>query len=294
MRQLKDLIARRFMLFMTGLPALFVLLMLAGLFGKSRPILAAHSFSSLIFGTGWHPLKGEFGFLPFLAGTLGVTLTAMIIAVPISLLTAVYLSEYAPKLVADITKPVVDLLAGIPSVVYGVWGVLMVVPFVGNVVAPFFGASSSGYCVLSGGIVLAIMVFPTIIHVSLEVFGAVSQDLRDTSLALGATRWETVKHVVLRRGLPGIIAAVVLGVSRAFGETIAVLMVVGNVAKVPGSPFDGAYPLPALIANNYGEMMSVPLYDSALMLAALILLLVVLAFSVGARIILVKAERKAE
>ena len=294
MRQLKDLIARRFILFMTGLPALFVLLMLAGLFGKSRPILAAHSFSSLIFGTGWHPLKGEFGFLPFLAGTLGVTLTAMIIAVPISLLTAVYLSEYAPKLVADITKPVVDLLAGIPSVVYGVWGVLMVVPFVGNVVAPFFGASSSGYCVLSGGIVLAIMVFPTIIHVSLEVFGAVSQDLRDTSLALGATRWETVKHVVLRRGLPGIIAAVVLGVSRAFGETIAVLMVVGNVAKVPGSPFDGAYPLPALIANNYGEMMSVPLYDSALMLAALILLLVVLAFSVGARIILVKAERKAE
>jgi len=294
MRQLKDLIARRFMLFMTGLPALFVLLMLAGLFGKSRPILAAHSFSSLIFGTGWHPLRGEFGFLPFLAGTLGVTLTAMIIAVPISLLTAVYLSEYAPKLVADITKPVVDLLAGIPSVVYGVWGVLMVVPFVGNVVAPFFGASSSGYCVLSGGIVLAIMVFPTIIHVSLEVFGAVSQDLRDTSLALGATRWETVKHVVLRRGLPGIIAAVVLGVSRAFGETIAVLMVVGNVAKIPGSPFDGAYPLPALIANNYGEMMSVPLYDSALMLAALILLLVVLAFSVGARIILVKAERKAE
>ena len=170
----------------------------------------------------------------------------------------------------------------------------MVVPFVGNVVAPLFGAASSGYCVLSGGIVLAIMVFPTIIHVSLEVFGAVSQDLRDTSLALGATRWETVKHVVLRRGLPGIIAAVVLGVSRAFGETIAVLMVVGNVAKVPGSPFDGAYPLPALIANNYGEMMSVPLYDSALMLAALILLLVVLAFSVGARIILVKAERKAE
>ncbi len=282
------------MFLMTGLPALIVLLMLAGLLRKSGPILAVHSFSSLLFGTGWHPLRGEFGFLPFLAGTLGVTLMAMVIAVPVSLLTAVYLSEYAPKLVRDVTKPVIDLLAGIPSVVFGVWGVLMVVPFVGNVVAPLFGAASSGYCVLSGGIVLAIMVFPTIIHVSLEVFGAVSQDLRDTSLALGATRWETVKHVVLRRGLPGIIAAVVLGVSRAFGETIAVLMVVGNVAKVPASPFDAAYPLPALIANNYGEMMSVPLYDSALMLAALILLLVVLAFGVGARIILVKAERKAE
>jgi len=294
LRQLKDAIARRSMLLMTGLPAFFVLLMLAGLFGRSRPILAVRPFTALLFGSGWHPLKGEFGFLPFLAGTLGVTLTAMVIAVPVSLLTAIYLSEYAPRIVRDVTQPVVDLLAGIPSVIYGVWGVLMVVPFVGNVVAPFFGAYSSGYCVLSGGIVLAIMVFPTIIHVSLEVFGAVPQDLRDTSLALGATRWETVKHVVLRRGLPGIIAAVVLGVSRAFGETIAVLMVVGNVAQVPRSPFDAAYPLPALIANNYGEMMSVPLYDAALMLAALILMFVVLLFSIGARIILVRAERKAE
>jgi phosphate transport system permease protein len=218
----------------------------------------------------------------------------MVIAVPISLLTAVYLSEYAPRRVREFTKPVVDLLAGIPSVIYGVWGVLMVVPFVGHVVAPFFGAYSSGYCVLSGGIVLAIMVFPTIIHVALEVFGSVPQDLRDTSLALGATRWETVKHVVLRKGLTGIIASVVLGLSRAFGETIAVLMVVGNVAKVPASVFDGAYPLPALIANNYGEMMSVPLYDAALMLAALVLLLVVLVFNAGARYVLVKAERKAE
>jgi len=294
LRQLKDLIARRAMLLMTGLPALFVLLMLGGLSGKARPILAVRPIAALLFGSSWHPLKGEFGFLPFLAGTLGVTLAAMVIAVPVSLLTAVFLSEYAPRAVRDLTKPVVDLLAGIPSVVFGVWGVLMVVPFVGNVVAPLFGAYSSGYCVLSGGIVLAIMVFPTIIHVALEVFAAVPQDLRDTSLALGATRWETVKHVVVRRGLPGIIAAVVLGVSRAFGETIAVLMVVGNVAKVPGSLFDGAYPLPALIANNYGEMMSVPLYDAALMLAALVLLVVVLVFNVGARVILAKAERKAE
>ena len=294
MRHLKDLIARRVLFLLTGVPALLVLLMLLGLLGKSQPILALHSFPSLLFGTVWRPLRGEFGFFPFLAGTLGVTLTAMVIAVPISLLTAVYLSEYAPRRVRDFTKPVVDLLAGIPSVIYGVWGVLMVVPFVGHVVAPLFGVYSSGYCVLSGGIVLAIMVFPTIIHVALEVFGSVPQDLRDTSLALGATRWETVKHVVLRKGLQGIIASVVLGLSRAFGETIAVLMVVGNMARVPASVFESAYPLPALIANNYGEMMSVPLYDSALMLAALILLLVVLVFNAGARTILVKAERKAE
>lgn len=294
MRRLKDLIARRAMFLLTIVPGLIVFLMLFGLLQRSRAILALRSFSGLLFGSGWHPLKGEFGFLPFLAGTLWVTLVAMVIAVPISLLTAVYLSEYAPRFIREFTKPVVDLLAGIPSVVYGVWGVLMVVPFVGKVLAPLFGVTSSGYSVLSGGIVLAIMVFPTIIHVALEVFSAVPNELRETSLSLGATPWETTKHVVLRKGLQGIIAAVVLGLSRAFGETMAVLMVVGNVARLPKSVFDPAYPLPALIANNYGEMMSIPRYDSALMFAALILMLVVLVFNLGARIILVKVERKVE
>ena len=294
MRRLKDLLARRAMFLLTAVPGLLVFLMLSGLLLKSRAILAFHSFTGLLFGSGWHPLKGEFGFLPFLAGTLWVTLVAMVIAVPVSLLTAVYLSEYAPRSIRELTKPVVDLLAGIPSVVYGVWGVLMVVPFVGKVLAPLFGVYSSGYSVLSGGIVLAIMVFPTIIHVALEVFSAVPNELRETSLSLGATTWETVKHVVLRKGLQGIFAAVVLGLSRAFGETMAVLMVVGNVARLPKSVFDPAYPLPALIANNYGEMMSIPRYDSALMFAALVLLLVVLVFNLGARFILVKIERKVE
>ena len=294
MRRLKDLLARRAMFLLTAVPGLLVFLMLFGLLLRSRAILAFHSFTGLLFGSGWHPLKGEFGFLPFLAGTLWVTLVAMVIAVPVSLLTAVYLSEYAPRSIRELTKPVVDLLAGIPSVVYGVWGVLMVVPFVGKVLAPLFGVYSSGYSVLSGGIVLAIMVFPTIIHVALEVFSAVPNELRETSLSLGATTWETVKHVVLRKGLQGIFAAVVLGLSRAFGETMAVLMVVGNVARLPKSVFDPAYPLPALIANNYGEMMSIPRYDSALMFAALVLLLVVLVFNLGARFILVKIERKVE
>jgi phosphate transport system permease protein len=217
----------------------------------------------------------------------------MIIAGPISLLTAVYLSEYAPKRIGEIIRPVVDLLAGIPSVVFGVWGVLMIVPLVAKI-APLFGVYSSGYSVLAGAIVLAIMVFPTIIHVALEVFAAVPQSLRDASLSLGATKWETVKHVVLRKGLSGIVASVALGLSRAFGETMAVLMVVGNVPIIPKSLFDGAYPLPALLANNYGEMMSIPLYDGALMLAAFVLLLIVLIFNIGARMILIRAERKAE
>jgi phosphate transport system permease protein len=291
---LKDSLARRSMFILTLLPGLVVALMVLGLVLRSKSILVLKSIPSLLFSTAWHPLRGEFGLLPFIAGTLWVTFVAMVIAIPISLLTAIFLSEYAPRFVREAARPIIDLLAGLPSVVYGVWGVLMVVPFVSNQVAPLFGAKSSGYSILAGGIVLAIMVFPTIIHVSLEVFTSIPHSLREASLSLGATRWETVKHVVLRKGGQGIIAAVVLGLSRAFGETMAVLMVVGNIPKVPKSIFGAGYPLPALIANNYGEMMSIPLYDSALMLASLVLLLVVLVFNILARIILVRAERKAE
>jgi phosphate transport system permease protein len=215
------------------------------------------------------------------------------LAVPVSLLTAVYLSEYAPRFIREFTKPLIDLLAGLPSVIYGVWGVLLVVPLVGRVIAPIFGLQSSGYSLLAGGIVLAIMIFPTIISVALEVFSSIPDQMREASLSLGATKWETVRHVVLKKGLQGIIAAVVLGLSRAFGETMAVLMVVGNVARVPHSIFDAGYPLPALIANNYGEMMSVPFYDAALMLAAGVLLLVVLIFNILARLILVRVDRRA-
>jgi phosphate transport system permease protein len=226
-------------------------------------------------------------------GTLWVTFVALVLAVPISLLTAIYLSEYAPRPIREFTKPIIDLLAGLPSVIYGVWGVLLVVPLVGQVLAPLFGVTSSGYTVLAGGIVLAIMIFPTIISVALEVFSSIPYPMREASLSLGATKWETVHHVVLKKGLQGIIAAVVLGLSRAFGETMAVLMVVGNIPRLPHSVFDGGYPLPALIANNYGEMMSVPLYDAALMLAAGVLLLVVLFFNVLARLILIRVERRA-
>jgi phosphate transport system permease protein len=292
MRRFADAFARRSMRILAMVPGLILFLMLVGLVGRSKAILGVKSFAGLLFGSGWHPLKGEFGFWPFITGTLWVTLVAIALAVPISLLTAVYLSEYAPRSVREFAKPVIDLLAGIPSVVYGVWGVLMIVPFVGKVLAPAFGRYSSGYSVLAAGIVLAVMVFPTIIHVSLEVFASVPRDLRDASLSLGATTWETVKHVVVRKGLPGVIAAVVLGLSRAFGETMAVLMVVGNVARSPRSVFDPGYTLPALLANNYGEMMSVPLYDSALMLAALVLFGVVVVFNIVARVFLVRVERR--
>jgi phosphate transport system permease protein len=179
-------------------------------------------------------------------------------------------------------------------VVYGLWGILVIVPLIKNHLAPVFGTFSSGYCVLSAGIVLAIMVFPVIVHVSVEVFRSIPEEMREASLTLGATRWQTIKHVVLRKAMPGIIAAVVLGLSRAFGETMAVLMVAGNVAKAPSSLFGPAYPLPALIANSYGEMMSIPLYDSALLLASLILLLIVLVFNILSRLILMRVERSVQ
>ena len=293
-RRLKDLLASRFMLLATVSSSLIVFIIAFTLFNRSRPILATQPLSELLLSSSWHPLQGDFGFFPFIMGTLWVTALAMILAIPVCLLSAIYLAEYAPTKVRGIVKPLTDLLAGIPSVVYGLWGVLTLVPLVRDCVAPFFGVTTSGhgYTVLTGGIVLAIMVFPIIISVSEEVFRTVPYEVREASLALGATRWQTVKHVVMRRAFPGVAAAIILGFSRAFGETMAVLMVVGNVPKAPSSVFDPAYPLPALIANTYGDVMSIPLYDSAMLLASLILLLVVLFFNVVARIVLRRLKRR--
>jgi phosphate transport system permease protein len=291
-RILKDKIAGTLMLLLTVFSSLVVFVIAFGLYLRARPILASKSLAELLFTTSWHPFRGEFGFLPFITGTLWVTGVAVAIAVPFSLLMAVYLSEYAHKKIREWVTPLIDLLAGIPSVIYGIWGVLVIVPLIKDHIAPACGTFSTGYSVLTAGIVLAIMVFPVIIHVIIEVFRSIPQELRDASLALGATKWQTTKHVVVRKAMPGIIAAIVLGLSRAFGETMAVLMVAGNVPKIPTSVLDPAYPLPALIANNYGEMLSIPLYDSALLLASLVLLLIVLVFNVLSRIILVNVERR--
>ncbi len=290
-RRIKDILASKGMLVLTVMSGLIVFLIALGLYWRSRPILANFSIAELLFSSKWRPGMGKFGFFPFIIGTVWVTGVATLIAVPLCLLTAIYLSEYAHRRVREWIMPLVDLLAGIPSVIYGVWGILMIVPLIKDRIAPLTGTFSSGYCVLAGGIVLAVMVFPVIINVTMEVFRSVPDEMRQAALALGATKWQVVKGVVLRKAMPGIIAACVLGLSRAFGETMAVLMVVGNVPQVPRSLLDPAYPLPALIANNYGEMMSIPLYDSALLLAALILMLVVVFFNILARIILVRVER---
>jgi phosphate transport system permease protein len=217
-------------------------------------------------------------------------------------LSAIYLAEYCRPRTIAIVKPMLDLLAGIPSVVYGVWGIVAIVPWVQSIrpwftrylgFIPLFSSDNpTGYSILAGGLVLAVMVAPFMIAVVFEVLRTVPAGAREASLALGATRWQTIRVAVLPPSTSGIVAGVVLGASRALGETMAVLMVVGNVAIIPHSIFDPAYPLPALIANNYGEMMSIPLYDSAMMAGALVLLLIVLFFNITSTLVLRQIKRR--
>lgn len=291
-RLAKDKTIKGIFLGLTLFSLFIVLLIIWGLYHKSVPILEKNSLWDMLSSDVWRPFKGKFGFFPFIMGTLYVTLVAIVIAVPLSLFTTIYLSEYAHKRVKQILNPMIDLLSGIPPVVYGVWGVLVVVPFIQDKLAPHFIDYSSGYSTLAGGIILAIMIFPLIINILGEVFSTVPQGLREASFSIGATKWQTVKYVVLKKAKPGIVAAIVLAISRAFGETIAVLMVCGNIPQTPRSLFDGSYPLPALIANNYGEMLSIPMYDSALMLAALILFVIIFLFNAISRYILMRLERR--
>ena len=289
-RIFKDKAARWVMLALTGLSLFLLIAIGIGLFFKSRLILS-HSLWDLLSGSSWKPLSGEFGFLPFIVGTLFVTALSIAIALPISLLSAIFLTEYANSWVKRVVFPIFDILAGIPSVVYGVWGTLIIVPWIADKLGPHFVDYTSGYTVLASGIVLGIMILPILVSLLIEIFTIVPQDYREASASLGATKWQTCSKVILRKAMPGIVAAVVLSISKAFGETIAVLMVCGNYAAIPRSLFDPCYPLPALIANNYGEMLSLPLYESALMFAAFILFFIILIFNIISRWILRNIER---
>lgn len=296
-RRRQDQVAGRTFFVFSLIPILLAIFIIAMLVIRSAPIFQAHSWWELLTGQVWDPDKGLFGFLPFIMGTVWVTFFGMLLAVPPCLLTAIFLSEYASRRLRALMKPLLDLLAAIPPVVYGVWGVIAVVPLVEGWVIPFtrqylknvpflYSDNPTGYSILAGALVLAVMIMPFIISVIYEVMHNIPSGLKQASLALGTTRWQTIRYVVIPQARPGIIAAIVLGASRALGETIAVLMVVGNVAQMPHSLLDTAYPLPALIANKYGDMMSVPLYDSALLSVALILLVMILSFNIGSTLVL--------
>ena len=291
-RILKDSIAKHTMLILTIICILILFSIGLGLLVKSLPILKEKSLMELLTTSNWRPSKGEFGFLAYILSTLYVTGIAIFLALPVSLMSAIYISEYASKTIRRFFNPVIDLLSGIPPVIYGVWGTLTIVPLISEVLAPHFVDFSTGYSVLAAGIVLAVMIIPLIVSILLEVFDAVPKEMREASLSIGATKWQTIKKVVLKKAFPGIVAAIVLAISRAFGETIAVLMVAGNYTEIPKSVFDACYPLPALIANNYGEMMSMPEYESALMLAAFLLFLIIVIFNALSRWILAEIDKR--
>ena len=260
MRAFKDAFARRTLFAASVLLILLLVAIGLVLVREALPILREQSLVDLLTSRAWHPTQLAFGLLPFIAGSFIVTAFAMLLGVVPAVLSGIYLAEYTSARRRSMVKPIVDLLAGIPSVVYGLWGVLFVVPLIRAVTD--------------------------------EVLRNIPRQMRESALALGATRWEATWCVVRHAGLPGIAASVVLAFSRAFGETLAIMMVIGNTPIIPRSIFDAAYPLPALIANAYSEMMSVPLYQSALMLAALTLLVIVLLFNIVARQIVVRLGAK--
>lgn len=280
-RMFKEKASSVFMFIFTIGSLFFVFAIMIGLYYKSIPLLNQSSLWNLLTSSDWRPSKHQFGFLPFIAGTLYVTILSMLIAIPLSLFTSIFLTEYSKKWIRQIVFPSLDILAALPSVIFGVWGILILIPVF-------------GYSLITAALVLCLMVLPIMVNLFVEIFSAVPKDLRDASTSLGATKWQTTKHVVIKKSLPGIFAAVVLALSKAMGETIAVMMVCGSIPQIPRSLFGGFYPIPALIGNNYGEMASVPLYESAIMFAALILFVIVLIFNILSRVILYRIQQNNE
>jgi phosphate transport system permease protein len=247
-----------------------------------------------IFGTTWDPVKGIYGAFPYIVGTILSSAIAIVIAAPIGLLTAIFLAELANRRVALPLTFLIELLAAIPSVVIGLWGVFVLSPFLGNVVEPFiirilgwipfFSGPSYGIGLFSAGVILTIMILPTIVAISREVIATVPNSQREAMAALGATRWEVVRGAVLPYARSGIIGAIILGLGRALGETMAVTMVIGNAQNIPTRLFDQGQTIASKIATTFNEA-SIGLQTSALIYLGLILLVITIAMNVLARLL---------
>src|SRR6185437_14759264 len=256
-----DAVFRVLMLLVALLMVGIVVAMVIALATDAMPSIRQFGFGFLK-GQAWNPLKGEFGALPFIYGTLASSLIALLISVPFSLGIAIFLVEQAPPYIARPVGFLVELLAAIPSVVFGLWGIFVLAPFLRQQVEPvlakllgwlpLFRGTITGIGLLTGGIILAIMVTPIISAVVRDVLAAVPGSQREAALALGATKWETTR-VVLVNGAPGIAGAVILGLGRALGETMAVTMVIGNRAHISASLFDSSYTIASVLANEFTE-----------------------------------------
>lgn len=274
---------------------LAVIVLVAGiassLTGAAMPAIQRFG-PAFLWTSRWDPVHNIFGALPFVFGTVASSLLALIIAVPISLAVAIYLVEIAPFQTAIVLSFIIELLAAIPSVILGLWGIFVLAPWVRTAIEPvlsatlgwlpLFSGPAYGIGLLAAGIILAIMIIPIISSVSRDVLTAVPREQREAMYALGATRWEVVTRAVVPYGRAGIIGAIILGLGRALGETMAVTMVIGNRPQITTSLFQPAYTIAAVLANEFSEATS-DLYLSALTEMALVLFVVSLLVNAAAR-----------
>lgn len=253
-----------------------------------------------IKGTTWDPISEEFGALPFIYGTVVSSLLALVLAVPVSLGVAVFLSEIAPVRLRRTIGFVIEILASIPSVIYGLWGIFALTPVVRAIqpvlsaylgFLPLFQGPPLGFGMLTAGILLALMIIPTITALSRDVLNAVPNHQREASLALGATRWETIRYAVIPYNKTGIIGAIMLGLGRALGETMAVTMVIGNQPIISSSLFMPAQTMASLIANEFTEASS-DIHLSVLIEIGLLLFFVTFVLNIVARLTMMKLNRK--
>ncbi|NPV54488.1 MAG: phosphate ABC transporter permease subunit PstC [Firmicutes bacterium] len=265
------------LLVVVALSAIAVLgLIILFIFKEGSPLMARVGLIRFIAGAKWAPSRGIFGILPMIWGSIWVTAGALAIGVPLGLACAIFLAEMASGRVSAILKPAVELLAGIPSVVYGFIGLVVLVPFIRK------WLGGPGFSVLAAAIVLGIMILPTIISISFDAFKAVPAAYRDGMLALGATRWQAIRMVILPAARPGIVAAVILGMGRAVGETMAVIMVAGNATKIPSSILAPVRTLTSNIALEMGYAAGE--HREALFATGIVLFIVIALLNLAARL----------
>ncbi|MFZ3210490.1 MAG: phosphate ABC transporter permease subunit PstC [Terriglobales bacterium] len=276
-----------------------VVLIVVELVLQSR--LSIHAFGWSFFkGTNWDPVSGDFGALPFIYGTLVSSLVALVIAIPLSIGVAVFITEMCPKPLRGTISFLTELLAAIPSVVFGLWAIFVLAPLLREHIQPWlakyfgwttlFSGPPFGIGMLAAGIILAIMIVPIIASISREVLTAVPQQQREAVLALGATRWEMIRMGVLRNARTGIVGAIILGLGRALGETMAVTMVIGNTPQIAKSLFAPGYTMASVIANEFTEATG-DLYLSALIEIGLGLFLVTIVVNVLAGLLVWSVTR---
>lgn len=264
--------------------------------------LAFNKFGFKFFVTKiWDPVLEQYGALAFIYGTVVSSFLALLISVPISLGVALFLSEFAGKRVKEFLGVIISLLAGIPSVIYGLWGIFVLAPILRNYIEPalqkmfgflpFFHGEPHGLDMLAAGIILSIMITPTISSISKEVFEAVPIHLREAALSLGATKWEMIKIAVLKTAKQGVFGAIILGLGRAVGETMAVTMVIGNVHQISLSLFEPAATLASVIANEFAEAAT-EIYLSSLFKIGLTLFLVTVLLNILAKILIYSITKK--